>query len=233
MAETNRYGDLLRELFQGVKNNDMSDPRLERIVEVFNELHQRENKYASFLRPQDDKIDENSLDLPIKVIYSRVLETDTASLIVPIPADINHVILKGNGGITAATGGTIWAQFNGDTGANYEDTYLLGNSTGATGGTGTALVQALIGEFSNTNDPVGNSSSFLAEISHVHSPYHKMVLVNTYYNDGTTRNLYAVGSKWKSTDPITSIELYGVDDTSVKGTANLAAGSLISIYGLK
>lgn len=51
---TNRYGDLLREFYEGIRNNDLSEPRLEEIVRIFNELSGREDKYSNWLGPKQD-----------------------------------------------------------------------------------------------------------------------------------------------------------------------------------
>lgn len=48
-TSTNRYGDLLKEFYEGVKNNNLSEPRADELKRVFNELWDRENKYHSWL----------------------------------------------------------------------------------------------------------------------------------------------------------------------------------------
>ena len=47
---TNRYGDLLKEFHDGLKNGNLSEPRLEEIRRVFNELADRENVYRSWMQ---------------------------------------------------------------------------------------------------------------------------------------------------------------------------------------
>lgn len=49
LPQTNRYGDLLREFYEGIKNDNLSSLRMDEIVRVFNELSQRENTYKSWL----------------------------------------------------------------------------------------------------------------------------------------------------------------------------------------
>lgn len=46
---TNRYGDLIKELYQGIKDGSLSDPRLDEITRLFNELSDRESIYSLWL----------------------------------------------------------------------------------------------------------------------------------------------------------------------------------------
>jgi hypothetical protein len=50
-ASTNKYGDLLKEFYRGLKDGTLSDARLDEIQRVFNELSDRDNVYKSFLQP--------------------------------------------------------------------------------------------------------------------------------------------------------------------------------------
>lgn len=49
-ANTNRFGDLLKEFYEGLKNGTLSDARMEEIRRVFNELNTREDNYRSWLQ---------------------------------------------------------------------------------------------------------------------------------------------------------------------------------------
>lgn len=49
--QTQRYGDLLKEFFDGLRNNNLSDVRLDEIRRVFNELADREALYKTLLEP--------------------------------------------------------------------------------------------------------------------------------------------------------------------------------------
>jgi hypothetical protein len=51
---TNRYGDLLREFYSGIKADALSETRLAEIQRTFNELGERENRYRSILAPAQD-----------------------------------------------------------------------------------------------------------------------------------------------------------------------------------
>lgn len=164
-------------------------------------------------------------------IFSVVLAENTASIILPIPTDYKNLIIKGSGSVTVANGGNIWAQFNGDTGNNYAWQLISGIGTGAAGALeDTTFHGVALGVFGTTGAGAGVSGSFLSEIVHYQGPWKKNVLSHTYtaeFND-----LYVMGSTWANVDAIRSIEIFGTDNTLAKGTASLAAGSLIGIYGV-
>lgn len=46
---TNKYGDMLKEFYQGIKRGTLSETRLNDITREFNELWDRENKYKTML----------------------------------------------------------------------------------------------------------------------------------------------------------------------------------------
>lgn len=200
--------------------------QLERALDGYDKLTNIVQNYTS--------LGGNQLNIPsaFNVIYSETLTVDTASLTIPIPSGYKHLQIKGKGQITSNSGGNIWCQFNGDTGSNYSWTLIAGNGTSASSSQDASDVYAALGLFSNTNDPAGSASSFIAEIMNYNAAYHQMVLAATYYNDNATRTLYQIGSKWSNTSAITSIEIFGTDSTLAKGSTNMAAGSVISVYGV-
>jgi hypothetical protein len=48
--QTIRYGDLLKEFYQGIKDGNLSEARMDEIQRNFNELADRENTYRSWLK---------------------------------------------------------------------------------------------------------------------------------------------------------------------------------------
>lgn len=48
-VQTNRYGDMLKEFYTGLKDGTLSDTRLSEIQRLFNELNTREDVYRSWL----------------------------------------------------------------------------------------------------------------------------------------------------------------------------------------
>ena len=232
--ETNRYGDLLREFYNGLKNNNLSDVRLNEIVRVFNEFSDRENKLSAWLRPQDNRIGTDFLDLPIGVIYSTVLEENKASILIdPLTTIYRSLIIIGSGCINQVTGGNIWCQFNGDTGAaNYA--YQLLSAAGAVAGAAedTTFHGCALGVFGTTGAGAGVNGSFRADIPHYTSSVWKKNVLSQIYT-AEFNDLYLTGSTWANTNPITSIEIFGTDGTLAKGTASILAGSLITVLGVK
>lgn len=174
---------------------------------------------------------------PMVRIYpvdGKALGANMTSLTIPIPGDYSHLEIHGNGRSSAATSGTVFLQFNGDTTVgNYQWTYVLGNGTVASSGQDISDPHIPIGQFSNSGDAAGSASSFFCRIPHYTSSFTKMTLSETYYNDNISRDLYHIGGKWISTAKINSLEIYVTDNTSIKGTSNIVAGSLISVYGVR
>jgi len=231
---TNRYGDLLKEMYLGIKNNNLSDVRLDEITRIFNEFAERENKMRNWLRPQDNRISAEYLDLPLNVLYSTVLEENKTSILIdPLTTDYKSLIVFGSGRINQATGGNIWCQFNGDTGAaNYAWQLISGAGGTAGAAEDTTFHGCALGVFGTTGSGAGVNGSFVAHIpNYTSSDWKKNVVSETYtaeFND-----LYVIGSTWTNTNPITSIEIFGTDNTLAKGTANIRSGSLITVLGVK
>ncbi len=62
---TNRYGDLLKEFYDGVKNNDLSEGRLDEIQRAFNELWDRDFLVKSMFRNGKVALDYPTLRRPL------------------------------------------------------------------------------------------------------------------------------------------------------------------------
>ena len=170
---------------------------------------------------------------PMVLLYNERFEVAKASVNLNLPSDYNTLIIMGSGCIDQANGGNIWAQFNGDTGAsNYA--YQLISGSGLTAGATEDLTfhAVAIGLFGTTGAGAGVSGSFVAQIPGYSSAvWKKNVLAHMYtaeFNDQ-----YLTGSRWTNTSPITSIDIFGTNNTLAKGTANMIAGSYISVWGMK
>lgn len=59
---TSRYGDLLREFYEGMRSGNLPQNRLDEIVRIFNELSQREDKYKSWINFGSGKINPNMIE---------------------------------------------------------------------------------------------------------------------------------------------------------------------------
>jgi hypothetical protein len=180
----------------------------------------------------DKRIKSDYINYPFEILYNSVLESNQASIILNIPSVFRNIIILGSGSITNANGGNIWAQFNGDTGAaNYSWQLLSGIGAAAGASEDTTFHAVALGVFGTTGAGAGVNGSFRSEIIHAQGAWKKNVLSQTYtaeFND-----LYLMGSTWINTAPISKIEIFGTDNTLVKGTTNLALGSLFTVYGVK
>jgi hypothetical protein len=236
MTNQNYSGDYFLSLLRGVyQKSGIAVPTaefstLQRLVDAERAEYET---MRSWLRVRDSRIGSEHVDLPFAPIYSQTFDVDTAALNVPVTGIYKHLFIYGQGRITGAGGGTVFCQFNGDTGANYQWIYILGNGTTVSSGQDTSDSRIVIGQFSNTGDPAGSASTFEAKILNYFAPTHQMVMANTLYNDNTTRSIYSIAGKWSSTAGIKSIEIFACDATGIKGSTNMAAGSVISIYGMK
>lgn len=176
---------------------------------------------------------ENKLAFPLdfKKIFEEKFNADKDSVSFLVPSTFTNLMIVGSGSVTTATGGNVYAQLNGDTGANYLFLYLLGTGLAAASAKTLATTHMILGQFSNTGDPAGSSSPFQTNLFHVNGNLHKTSISTSEYDDGTTYSIYLIGAKWKNTTPVNSILIYGTDNTGVKGTASIKAGSVITVYG--
>ena len=171
------------------------------------------------------------IENPLELIYSNILQEAAAVIEIPVSSVYNHLIILGSGSINQANGGNIWAQFNGDTGSNYTWQFIKGDGATVSSTHDTSDPYVALGVFGTTGAGAGVNGSFRAEVIHAQGAWKKNVLSHTYtaeFND-----LYLLGGTWQNTDPIRRIEIFGTDNTLVKGTASIAAGSLFSVYGLR
>lgn len=130
-SQTNRYGDLLREFYDGMKNGSLSDVRLNEIVRVFNELSQREDRYKSWLLLEGgirlekaiikdlvDPLDAFAIDLDTDATISNATKTyltfDSAARFSEAfslnPNDKSKVMVVYSGTNILMGGITTWAQ---------------------------------------------------------------------------------------------------------------------------
>lgn len=213
------YGNMLREVVEGIRNNNLAPSRLEYIQREFNEFGKREEKYKAWLRMQDNKIGTEFLDLPLFEAYTHKLEKAYSSIIIPIQGGYRNLIIKGSGSVDAATGGAILAQVNGDAGAAQYDWHY------------TSFHALFLGLFGTTGAGAGVNGSFHAEIIGYESVvWRKNCLSQIYIPEGGFNAQYKTGGTWNSTDAINSLEIFGTNDTLVKGTANLLEGCEFSVY---
>ena len=224
------YGDFLKDIVYGLKEGSITEPQIETLQREFNEFGKREEKYKAWLRMQDNKIGTEFLDLPLFEAYTHKLEKVYSSIIIPIQGGYRNIIIKGSGSVDAATGGNIWAQVNGDAGAAQYAWHLIG-ADGATvwAAQDTSFHALALGVFGTISVGVGVNGSFHAEIIGYESVVWKKNCLSQIYTAEFNAQ-YKMGSTWNSTDAINSLEIFGTNDTLVKGTANLLEGCEFSVY---
>ena len=222
---------LFDELLIKIARNDRLTPlELETFSQEVRSLTEVKTLVKSFIGG-DGKILGSYLNLPLELIYSQVLEQDRTAITINVPSIFRNLFVMGSGSVTVASGGNIWAQFNGDTGANYAWQLISADGATLTSSEDTSHTAVALGVFGTTGAGAGVNGSFRSEIIHYTGPWKKNVLSHTYtaeFND-----MYLMGSTWANVSPITSIEIFGTDNTLAKGTASLAAGSLFTVYGVQ
>ena len=211
--------ELLKRLYQQ-SNTPLPQAEFDTLERLVNEERATQEKQNAWVRTQDGKIGVESLDLPIINIYSNVLEKDTASIFVDVPSAYNTLIVTGSGGDDTEI---IWCQFNDDTGVSqYSWQYL-------------AISQTSVGPASDGNHSaaiVGRYAAFVAWIIGYSSSVWKKTIMSYMYNTSVNDASLASG-QWKSTSPITRMEIFATDNTFVKGSANLLEGTYLTIWALK
>jgi hypothetical protein len=125
--------------------------------------------------------------------------------------------------------GTTWvemrAQFNGDTGNNYDDVYFYGIGGGPTGGSDHEA-DCRIGWFATTGAQVGTIEALIP--LYAGTTFSKVGSARSYIyvaNGGSNQMLMVNGFNWRSTAAITSILLY-------PGSGSFVDGTTCTLYGL-
>ena len=222
-------GDLFVKLADGTPLSQEEKQQLR----LYGNQTQLNNSFVAGLQNGKSDIIAKSVEyqsMPIRIIYSKVIEKNISSLDVEIPSYSQHIKIVGLGRVEAASGGTVFIRFNGDSDSNYEVTYVQSNGTSVTTGQLLAQNRMAIGQFSNSGDAAGSASSFEATVAHSLSNYTQQVLSATYYNDGTTRSYYSIGGKYLVAGKIDRISLFALDGSG--NPTDITAGAVFSVYGM-
>lgn len=205
---------VFEELLMKVANNETLAPlELERLRQEAKTLEDVSTFVKSF--QGSGKILDSFIDFPIEVIYSSVLEQDTASIKIEIPSSYKHLLIMG--AAEESTGGVAYmlGQFNGDSGTNYVQQKFYASTTNLVGEYNASQTGALVG----TCSP---NSAFISIIPHYNSTIYKNVIMLAHHDTV----LFLVGSQWQNTGAISSITFSSV-------TNNILNGAALSIYGVK
>ena len=125
----------------------------------------------------------------------------------------------------ATSGSTTYLslQFNGDTGANYSETYMTGNGSTATSARDTSVNATYL---YNTGAPTSAGLVITTDImNYSNSNTYKTLLTRSNLASAFT-NAYV--GLWRNTNAITSIVI-----APVGGSGTYAIGSTFTLYGIK
>lgn len=147
-----------------------------------------------------------------------------------IPGTYTNLILQ----VTAAMSDSadqeaLQAQFNGDTGADYNFDYMLVSGGGVQGGNGNSQTTMFFGNFPAGLAPASSSGISTVTLNGYASGFTKTVFLQNNGLNATvitgTRQLIMAGDLWNSTAAITAIKLIDA------GGGNFVTGSTFTLYG--
>ena len=126
----------------------------------------------------------------------------------------------------SATSESFNLRFNGDTSSNYSQHGLSGNGSSVGSYSSVGQTSAYVGQITAANATANAHSGFVLDILDSYSTS-KNKTIRALMGSASNYNLIALTSgSWFSTASITSVTLYA-------GNQNLAAGTRMSIYGIK
>lgn len=231
-----RYGDSLQKLLarydeqlralggQGVAESMEAKD----LTRALNELGDRDEKLKSWLPTGVDSVNASKVaGLPLVTIYSQVLEDDYASLVIPIPPNVKHVLLFGTGRTTGAVYySDIRMRFNGDTSSTYINEQFNAANTTVSAAMSLLVNFLIAGQFSGANAAAGETGSLAAIIFNVQQSTWKWGLtIDGVKDTATTVLAQLLASAWTGSDQLSSITVYA-------GSGNLASGSVFSVLGI-
>jgi hypothetical protein len=217
----------LADIWAKMAGNTLTPQELDFLKRSGRETQDRNSFLAGNISP------DNTLKIafPFSLVFYEKFEDAKASVTIQIPQDYSHLIIYGAGTISTANGGNIWAQFNGDTANNYQWQLISADNTTVAASHDLSDPYVALGVFGTSGSGTGVSGGFVSDIIHYKSPvWNKNVISRLYTAEFNT--LYGADSQWNSLSPIQTIEIFGTDNTLAKGTADIAAGSIISVYGI-
>jgi hypothetical protein len=218
----------LKDLFLKIAQNRPLTPReLDELGRFGTETQLRNAFLAGNTTPQ------NTLDVneDFEIVFSETLVKNTASIFAKIPSSARHIMIVGAGRIDQNAGGSIWCQFNSDTGNNYNYYFIRTDGTTVTTGVNGGQSKVFLGSFAVSTAASNIVGSLQANINDAQGTFYKTV-ISSSINHGYGYQFTSSGD-WRSTNNLQTIEIFGTDGTTTKGTASILAGSVISIYGLK
>lgn len=206
----------------------LDEATLASVRQYLREQDDRDEWLKTLIQPGTNKINSKSIQFPYSPIYSTVFEADAATIVVPIPPIYKHLTIYSMGRDTSSnTSSTaLTVQINADAGSNYDLQTLTATGTTVAGVAVSATTYGYAGSLAGGNQTAGKAAAAVAHIPHYGSSFFKTILANWqgYPSDSAYSSTVAV-TQWKSTAPIYSL-------TFGSWAANIAAGTVLSVYGV-
>lgn len=164
------------------------------------------------------------------LIEEHLCAVDEASITFSnIPQYYRHLKLVGQGRSDVVNSViTLYMQFNGDTGANYDYESISASASTVAAGEWLAQTELYMAVLAGGGAPAGCAGNFDLMIENYRGTFRKLVESITSHNfsnsSGGLVNVKRSGV-WRNTDAISSIKFY-------TSSGNIVAGSVISLYGL-
>lgn len=216
----------LGDIWLKVARNQNLTPQEEEFLRIEGKNTQMRNSFIAGNTSAENKLIVPS---PITVLFSETLSKDTASINLEVSRDYKNLLFLGSGRTDyVGSGTTIRMQYNYDTGNNYDYTGSGVSDDVATKAQDFSDDSVIIGNFPGTTATTDASGFIFAVLPHLSSGFWKSAMsVRGEYIDSTLGMIsYTSYGTWENTSPITSIKIYSSQ------SANLLAGSSISVYGL-
>ena len=140
-----------------------------------------------------------------------------------------RLVFTGYSTFTSLNTGGVRLRFNGDTAANYSDTYLYANGSSATSSLDTSATYIYAGQIPDNVAGTNIVGMMTADIFSYAGSTYKTVLTTSSsdLNTGSTLStLTRVVGLWRSTAAITSL-------TIIAGDPNFNIGTTATLYGIK
>lgn len=164
----------------------------------------------------------------IQLVDSASLSASTASVVLNLPAGYNRAKLywraRSAGAVTAEP---LMLQFNGDSGAHYQDEIMQTNNTTVAGTTATGQTKMQIATIVGASGTSNYFSSGSVDIDGVSDTTNFKTAVGQGTAFVTTSNMYVgvYGGQWIQAAAVTTVTLFA-------NANSLASGSTFSLYGL-
>jgi len=218
--------DFNKLLLKIAKNEQLTPQELDDLSRYGTETQQRNSFLAGNITPASLL----KIAFPVFPIYSEILEKNTTSILVNIPSNANHLLIMGSVRTNRAASyndGFI-GRFNGDSGGNYREVYDGAQNT--TQIAGQTAAQTFFGVSVTTAESAtaGSFGGFFLFVPHIRSGTWKQTLrISGTSQYGATDMFDIVTScHWQSTAKIQDITF------SSENSADILAGSLLSVYGI-